>query len=120
MNVVADINFSSMFPNRWIIHRESKNIKMMPHDMNARELVAWNTRQLRVVREISLEALARDAGVDRAYVSRIERAVANPTVDVLERIARVLGVEMAELFAVPGPHEERPKPLGSGRRRSTR
>jgi hypothetical protein len=29
LNVVADINFSSMFPNRWTIHRESKNIKMM-------------------------------------------------------------------------------------------
>jgi transcriptional regulator with XRE-family HTH domain len=86
--------------------------------MNARDLVAWNTRRIRVVREISSEALAANAGVDRAYVSRIERAVANPTVDVLERIARVLEVEMAELFAVPGPHEERPMPLPSGRRRS--
>jgi hypothetical protein len=27
--VVADINFSSMFGNKWIIHRESKNIKMI-------------------------------------------------------------------------------------------
>ena len=88
--------------------------------MNARELVAWNTRRVRVSRGISSEALAANAGVDRAYVSRIERAVANATVDVLERIARVLEVEMAELFAVPGPHEERPKPLGGGRRRSAR
>jgi transcriptional regulator with XRE-family HTH domain len=88
--------------------------------MNARELVAWNTRRVRVLRGISSERLATDAGVDRAYVSRIERGVANSTVDVLEKIARVLGVEIAELFAVPGPHEERPKPLGGGRRRSAR
>ena len=88
--------------------------------MNARELVAWNVRQLRVMRGISAERLATDAGVDRAYVSRIERAVANASIDVLERIARVLGVEMAELFAVPELHEERPKPLGGGRRRSAR
>jgi transcriptional regulator with XRE-family HTH domain len=88
--------------------------------MNARELVAWNTRRVRVSRGISSEALSAKAGVDRAYVSRIERAVANATVDVLERIARVLGVEMAELFAVPAPHEERPKPLSGGRRRSAR
>jgi transcriptional regulator with XRE-family HTH domain len=88
--------------------------------MNARELVAWNVRRIRVIRGILSEALAANAGVDRAYVSRIERAVANPTVDVLERIARVLGVEMAELFAVPGPHEELPKPLGGGRRRNAR
>ena len=88
--------------------------------MNARELVAWNTRRVRVSRGISSERLATDAGVDRAYVSRIERAVANASIDVLERIARVLAVEMAELFAVPAPHEERPKPLGGGRRRSAR
>jgi transcriptional regulator with XRE-family HTH domain len=88
--------------------------------MNARELFAWNTRRVRVSRGISSEALSADAGVDRAYVSRIERAVANPTVDVLERIARVLGVEIGELFAVPAPHEERPVPLPGGRRRSSR
>jgi len=88
--------------------------------MDARDLVAWNVRRIRVLRGISSEVLAADAGVDRAYVSRIERAVANPTVDVLERIARVQGVEMAELFAVPGPHEERPMPLPGGRRRSAR
>ena len=84
--------------------------------MNARDLVAWNVRRIRVLRGISSEALAAQADVDRAYVSRIERAVANPTVDVLERIARVLGVGMAELFGVPEPHEERPMPLPGGRR----
>jgi transcriptional regulator with XRE-family HTH domain len=85
--------------------------------MNAREVVAWNLRRLRVIRGISSETLAADADVDRAYVSRIERGVANPTIDVLERLAGVLGVEMVELFAVPGPHEQRPEPLRGGRRR---
>jgi transcriptional regulator with XRE-family HTH domain len=84
--------------------------------MNARELVAWHVRRIRVLRGISSERLAADAGVDRAYVSRIERAVANPTIDVLDRLTRVLRVEMAELFAVPEPHEERPEPLPGGRR----
>jgi len=86
--------------------------------MNARELVAWNVRRLRVGREISAEILAADADVDRAYVSAIERAVANPTIDVLERIATVLRVEMVELFATPRPDEEPPKPLRGGRRRN--
>jgi transcriptional regulator with XRE-family HTH domain len=85
--------------------------------MNARELVAWNTRRIRVSRGFSSERLASDAGVDRAYVSRIERAVANASIDVLERIARVLGVEMADLLTVPPPDAERPEPLPSGRRR---
>jgi transcriptional regulator with XRE-family HTH domain len=86
-------------------------------DMNARELVAWNVRRIRVLRGISSEGLAAASGVDRAYVSRIERGVANPTVDVVEKIAKVLAVEVAQLFVVPEPHEERPVPLPGGRHR---
>jgi transcriptional regulator with XRE-family HTH domain len=86
--------------------------------MYARELVAWNVRRIRVLRGISSENLAASADVDRSYGSRLERGLANPSVDLLERIARVLEVAMAELFAVPGPHDERPEPLPGGRRRS--
>ena len=85
--------------------------------MNARELVAWNVRRLRVDRGISAEILAADAAVDRAYMSQIERGIANPTVDVLERIATILRVEMIELFVMPPPGEGAPKPLSGGRRR---
>ena len=85
--------------------------------MNARELVAWNIRRIRVHREISAEILAADAGVDRAYMSQIERGIANPTIDVLERIATVLHVEMVELFVMPSPGEGPPRPLSGGRRR---
>jgi transcriptional regulator with XRE-family HTH domain len=85
--------------------------------MNAREIVAKNVRRLRVDREISSERLAADAGVDRVYLGRIERRIANPTIDILERLASTLGVEMAELFAVPPPGTERPASLPAGRRR---
>lgn len=85
--------------------------------MNARELVAWNVRRLRALRGMSSEALAAAADVDRAYVSRIERAVANPTIDILERIAGVLEVEIAELFVIPQPTDVRPQRLPGGRRR---
>jgi transcriptional regulator with XRE-family HTH domain len=85
--------------------------------MNARDLVAWNVRRIRVLRRISSEALAAQADVDRKYVSRIERAVANPTIDVLERIVGALEGEIAELFVIPVPQEERPAPLPGGRRR---
>ena len=85
--------------------------------VEVRELVAWNIRRLRVVRDISAEVLAADAGIDRAYMSEIERGLANPTVDMLERIAEVLGVELAEFFVVPDPNELPPKPLRAGRRR---
>jgi transcriptional regulator with XRE-family HTH domain len=84
--------------------------------MKARKVVAWNIRRLRVERDISAEALATESGVDRAYVSRIERALANPTIDILERFALVLGVEIGELLAVPSRGERPPEPLPGGRR----
>ena len=86
-------------------------------NMNAREVVAWNVRRLRVDRGVSSEALATAASLDRAYVGRIERGMANATVDVLERLASTLGIEIAALFAVPPSHAERPLPLPGGRPR---
>lgn len=66
---------------------------------------------------MSQEALALDAGVDRTYVSRLERELENPTVIVLERLATTLGVPVAALFAFPEPNEQQPKALRGGRRR---
>jgi transcriptional regulator with XRE-family HTH domain len=43
-----------------------------------------------VARELSQEMLAVDAGIDRTYVSRLERGLENPTVTVLEKLARGL------------------------------
>jgi transcriptional regulator with XRE-family HTH domain len=54
--------------------------------MKAQALVAWNLRRLRVGRGFSLENLAVDAGIDRTYVSRLERGLENPTVGVLEAV----------------------------------
>jgi transcriptional regulator with XRE-family HTH domain len=88
--------------------------------MNARELVAWNLRRVRVSRQISGDTLAADAGIDRAYLNEIERGLGNPTVDMLEKIAGVLGVELGEFFVLPGPNDEPPKPLRAGRRKRYR
>jgi len=51
-------------------------------------------RILRVKREqlgISQEALAERAGVDRSYVSILERGLKSPTLETLERICAALG-----------------------------
>jgi transcriptional regulator with XRE-family HTH domain len=88
--------------------------------MDARELVAWNIRRLRVERGIAQEALAVDAEIDRTYVSRLERNMENPTVAVLERLAGALEVEIVELFAAPKPGSRRPQPLRSGRKVSVK
>lgn len=67
--------------------------------MQGRELIALNVRKIRVARGLSQERLAYDAGVDRSYLGGVERAQANPTIDVLDRIAACLGVGVGELFA---------------------
>jgi transcriptional regulator with XRE-family HTH domain len=84
--------------------------------MRARALVAWNLRRLRVRRGLSQENLAVDAGVDRTYVSRLERGLENPTVGVLEQLADALNSGIVEFFDVPAAGEPRPKPLPGGRR----
>jgi transcriptional regulator with XRE-family HTH domain len=86
--------------------------------MTGRERVAWNIRRLRVGRGLSQEALAADANVDRSYVGRLERAVENPTIGLLDRLASVLDADVAEFFRLPKAGESRPSPLRSGRKKA--
>ena len=85
--------------------------------MKAQALVAWNLRRLRVGRGLSQENLAVDAGIDRTYVSRLERGLENPTVALLEQLALALDTGITEFFVVPAPGELPPRPLPGGRRR---
>ena len=50
----------------------------------------------------SQEELAERAGLHRTYVSGVERGVRNPTVTVLEKLARGLGVSMPDLVKFDG------------------
>jgi transcriptional regulator with XRE-family HTH domain len=88
--------------------------------MDGRQLVAWNLRRLRVDRGVSQEALAADAEADRSYVGRLERAKENPTVGVLDRLARALSVQVSELLKRPQSGDAKPKNLGRGRKPGSR
>jgi transcriptional regulator with XRE-family HTH domain len=85
--------------------------------MKARALVAWNVRRIRVDRGIPQEQLAYDAGIDRSYMSGLERQAENPTIDLLERLAETLGVRLSEFFLEPPKGAATPKPLAKGRKR---
>jgi transcriptional regulator with XRE-family HTH domain len=69
--------------------------------MKAGALVARNIRTLRVARGLSQEMLAVDAGIDRTYVSRLERGLENPSVAVLEKLGRALSSNIEEFFTLP-------------------
>lgn len=66
--------------------------------MQGRKLVGQNLKRVRVAQAVSQEQLAFDAGVDRSYLGGIERGEENPSVDTLEKIARILGIELLEFF----------------------
>lgn len=86
--------------------------------MDARARVARNVRRLRVAAGLSQEVFAVDAGLDRTYISRIERNLENPTVSALERIANALGADIVDLVAnVPGGRGRLPT-LRPGRKRA--
>ena len=69
--------------------------------MDIREILALNLRKLRRVRGISQEELAHRAKIDRTYISSLERNLYAASIDVLDRIARVLGVEASDLLKRP-------------------
>lgn len=59
-----------------------------------RSELATQIKLARAEAGLSQEALALEAGVDRTYVSQLERGVANPSLLVLSRLADTLDVEI--------------------------
>lgn len=68
-------------------------------------VVAGNLKQFRVERGLSLEKLSKASGVSRAMLGQIELGQSTPTINVLWKIARALGVPFSALIsqaAAPG------------------
>lgn len=61
--------------------------------------LALNLKSIRLSKGLAQERLALEADVDRTVVSKIERAVTNPSLDVLLRLANILDVELIDLLA---------------------
>ncbi|KMW73171.1 BamHI control element [Photorhabdus luminescens subsp. luminescens] len=47
---------------------------------------------------MSQEAFADKCGIDRTYISGIERGVRNPTLEIINIIANGLQIELTDLF----------------------
>ena len=66
--------------------------------MDVRRKVGLNLKRLREAQGYSQEGFADHCGLHRTYISGIERGVRNPTVVILDKIAKALGVPAGVLF----------------------
>jgi transcriptional regulator with XRE-family HTH domain len=66
-----------------------------------REVLGYNIRANRVAKKMSQEQLGFAAHLDRTFVSQVERARVNISVDNIEKLAKALGVDPALLFIRP-------------------
>lgn len=69
--------------------------------MEIREILAFNLKKHRRAQRLSQEELAHRADIDRTYISSLERQVYAAGIDVVDRLARVLGLEAADLLRRP-------------------
>lgn len=66
--------------------------------MDVRQRVGRNVRRIREELGLSQEGLAFECALHRTYISGVERGIRNPTVLVLEKIAKALRVPASRLL----------------------
>lgn len=76
---------------------------MDPKDL--RQAFADNLRRLRYAKGISQEDLAYEAGVNRTYLSKLEKGASYPGLEIIAKLAATLGCEPAELLKLPARPE---------------
>jgi transcriptional regulator with XRE-family HTH domain len=69
----------------------------MPKLGNVTERFGANLRKHRIARGLSQEAFAQECGLDRTYISGIERGKRNVSLRNIEQIAKALGIPISEL-----------------------
>ena len=69
--------------------------------MDLRQIFAANLRRLRHIKGLSQEDLAYEADVNRTYMSKLEKGASYPGLEIIGKLADVLGVEPAELLSLP-------------------
>ena len=69
--------------------------------MEIREIFAANLRKRRRAAGLSQEELAHRAEIDRTYISALERCVYSASIEVVDRLAKALGVDASDLLLSP-------------------
>lgn len=67
--------------------------------MDVVQLLGANVRRYRKLKGMTQEELAHEAGMERSYVSDLERGQRNPSVRALGRLAEALNVQPSLLLS---------------------
>lgn len=73
-------------------------MKKINNEIDANYELGKRIQYLRSNRKMSQEDLALECDINKNYLSDLERGCRNPTVKVLAKIARGLGISLSELF----------------------
>lgn len=74
----------------------------MKNSENVKVLLGQRVRTLRTQAGLSQEGFADKCGLDRTYISGIERGIRNPTLEILYILATALHIELATLLTFDG------------------
>ena len=66
--------------------------------MDINKQLGMRIKYLRSLKKWSQEDLALEANVNKNYLSDLERGERNPTIKVLEKIAKAFDISLSELF----------------------
>ena len=75
--------------------------------MELRKVFARNLKRLRKAAGLSQEELALRAGLDRTYISALERSIYSASVVTIERLAKALNTEPTEFLQRTTKNQER-------------
>lgn len=84
----------------WSFSPHLIKIHVMEKHIDNQELMALaqHIKAVRKAANISQEQLALIANVDRSFISRLERGIANPSFLMLSQIAKALGKPLKDLM----------------------
>lgn len=66
--------------------------------MSIQSRVSRNIQRIRRENDLSQEEVAHRADIHQTYLSGVETGKRNPSILVVERIAKALGVDVSEIF----------------------
>jgi len=73
--------------------------------MDIREITGLNIRKYRKLKSLTQENLSEVTGIDRTYISDVERGLRNIAIINLEKIAKALEVNVEKLVSTPKKSE---------------